>query len=163
MKRALIGITCVVSALGMQGCLETESYPVEPAILSTNLTVMTDSLLVEVEFTDGDGDIGFMEEDTAGFNLLVEYYEWNFNSGEWEQGVNLLGEPIAFNARIPNITPTGRNKSLKGLIRETIEPPYFNPLSVYSDTIKYRVKLIDRALRESSWEWTPEIWNGVVQ
>ena len=59
--------------------------------------------------------------------------------------------------RIPVLTPTGKNKALKGNISVTIEPSYYNPISPDSDTIKYIITLVDRDFNESNTVESPEI------
>ena len=51
-----------------------------------------------------------------------------------------------YHIRIPNLTPTGQNKSLKVDVKYDVDITYRN-----SDTIKFELKLFDRALNESEW------------
>lgn len=168
------GVTAiaVTSAVLLTSCLEADTYPETPALEYKSMRVMTDSLEIITSFTDGDGDIGLNENETDPpydtssrfhFNYFIEYWEWNHDLGQWEQGINALGDTIVFNYRLPVITPEGKNKALKGEIDVTVEPPYYDPTSPYGDTIKYRIQLADRSLKTSDWIWTGEIWNGVVQ
>jgi hypothetical protein len=170
MRKMMVGIGTLL--LMGTACQPSDTYPIEPVITYNQMIVQGDSLRLDVNFTDGDGDIGLTTADTTGvhgfgqtyyYNLFAEYWEWNHHTQQWQKGQNLNGDDIEFNFRIPYITPGGRNKTLKGVIKATIEPIYYNPLSVYSDTIRYRVMLVDRALHESEWIYTAEIWNGVVQ
>lgn len=149
----------------LQSCLKPETFPVEPAIKFESFTAMQDSGLLIISFTDGDGDIGLSEADTTGdfapnsvyhHNLFIEYYEKDDLAG-WVRGTDLSGDDIEFLYRIPYLTPNGNNKALKGNIEVTIEPSYFNPLSSESDTIKYRIKLVDRNLNESNVIESPVI------
>ena len=60
-------------------------------------------------FTDGDGDIGLFDEDTIApfdYNIFVNYFEMDNDS---LQQINVVPP---FHIRIPNLTPTGQNKSL---------------------------------------------------
>ncbi len=96
-------------------------------------------------FTDGDGDIGLFEEDTIApfdYNLFVNYFEMKNNS--LQQIIDTLNPP--YHIRIPNLTPTGQNKSLKVDMKYDVDITYRN-----SDTIKFELKLFDRALNESEW------------
>lgn len=139
------------------GCLKPQEFPIEPYVEFQSFTPMSDSGELVVFFTDGDGDVGLSESDTTGqfsstqkyhHNLFVEYFEKV--NGQWEAGKDLLGNDIVFLYRVPVLTPSGKNKALKGKIKVTMEPTYYNPLSANSDTIKYRVMLVDRALHESN-------------
>jgi len=96
-------------------------------------------------FTDGDGDIGLFEEDTIApfdYNLFINYFEMKNNS--LQQIIDTLNPP--YHIRIPNLTPTGQNKSLKVDLKYDVDITYRN-----SDTIKFELKLFDRALNESEW------------
>lgn len=148
----------------MNSCLKPVSYPDEPELQSVSYTKMGDSLLISIEFTDGDGDVGLNQGDTLSpydpgsfyhYNLYIEYFE--MMNGEWVKGrLDPAGnnfptaDTINFQYRIKNLTPVGQNKTLRGTINVTIEAPYYNPISHHNDSIKYRVSLIDRALNISN-------------
>lgn len=143
---------------GLISCLKPQKFPPEPIIEYDNFIAMSDSGELVISFTDGDGDIGLAKGDTTGayrpsnkyhHNLFVEYFEKVDGAG-WQPGKDIAGEDIIFLYRIPVLTPQGKNKALKGKIRVTIEPSYYNPLSTDSDTIKYRITLVDRSLTESN-------------
>ena len=148
----------------LSSCLKVETFPDEPVITYKSFEVFEDSAIVTISFTDGDGDIGLENGDTLGdfapesffhSNAYLEYYE--LMNGEWVQGTadpagnNFpTADTIVFTNRLPNITPIGQNKALKGDIRLTLEPNYFNPFSNFNDSIKYKIILIDRALNISN-------------
>lgn len=161
----IIAISIIISlSILLTSCLKPVSYPDEPALLSASYIKMGDSLLVSVEFTDGDGDVGLKDSDTTSpfnpgnfyhYNLYIEYFE--MMDGEWVKGrLDPNGDnfptadTINFQYRIKNLTPIGQNKTLKGTINVTIEAPYYNPISNHNDSIKYRISLIDRALNISN-------------
>ena len=94
-------------------------------------------------FTDGDGDIGLFDEDTIApfdYNLFVNYFETQNDS------LQQINVSPPFHIRIPNLTPSGQNKSLKVNLKYDVDVTYRN-----SDTIKFELKLFDRALNESDW------------
>ena len=98
---------------------------------------------LHIYFTDGDGDIGLFESDTIApydYNLFVNYFEMHKDS---LQEINV--DP-PYHIRMPNLTPTGQNKSLKVDLKYDVDVTYRN-----SDTIKFELKLFDRALNESDW------------
>jgi hypothetical protein len=148
----------------LSSCLKVETYPDEPVITYKSFEVFEDSAIITIEFTDGDGDIGLGTGDTLGdfapgsffySNAYLEYYE--FMNGEWVKGTADPGgnnfptaDTIVFSNRLPNITPIGQNKALKGDIKLTLEPNYYNPFSNFNDSIKYKIVLIDRALNISN-------------
>jgi hypothetical protein len=119
---------------------------------------MNDSANLVISFTDGDGDIGLRQSDTTGdfsstnyfhHNFFVEYYEKDDALG-WVRGKTLAGDDINFLYRVPYLTPNGNNKALKGEIAVTIEPTYYNPFSTQSDTIMFKISLVDRNLNVSN-------------
>ena len=98
---------------------------------------------LHIYFTDGDGDIGLFNDDTIApydYNLFVNYFEMHNDS---LQQIN-VNPP--YHIRIPNLTPTGQNKSLKVDVQYDADVTYRN-----SDSIKFELKLFDRALNESDW------------
>ena len=100
-------------------------------------------------FTDGDGDIGLFDEDSIPpfeYNLFVNYFEMKNDS---LQQIN-VNPP--YHIRMPNLPPTGQNKSLIVDVKYDVNVTYRN-----SDTIKFELKLFDRALNESDWVSSPLI------
>ena len=61
--------------------------------------------------------------------------------------------------RLENITPSGQNLALRGNIEIILEPFYFNPNSNHSDSIRFSILLIDRALNHSNLIYTPLLLN----
>lgn len=164
-SKTKISVVFILSQLILlSSCLKVETYPNEPTIEYKSFEVFQDSAIVTISFTDGNGDIGLETGDTLGnfapdsffyYNAYLEYYE--FMNGEWVKGTadpagnNFpTSDTIVFSNRLPNITPIGQNKALKGDIKLTLEPNYFNPISNYNDSIKYKIFIIDRALNISN-------------
>ena len=123
--------------------LEFTKYEIKDSVDALgNITKLCE---LHLFFTDGDGDIGLFEEDTIApfdYNLFVNYFEMKNNS--LQQIIDTLNPP--YHIRIPNLTPTGQNKSLKVDLKYDVDITYRN-----SDTIKFELKLFDRALNESEW------------
>ena len=108
-------------------------------------------------FTDGDGDIGLGSGDTAApFNHgSPYYYDLFLTYYEKQNGVYVaVALPMTNNSRIPLITLTGQNKSIKGTIADSLF--INNPTSSF-DTIAYDVSICDRALHVSNKIRTPDI------
>ena len=122
--------------------LEFTKYEIKDSIDALgNITKLCE---LHLFFTDGDGDIGLFEEDTIApfdYNLFVNYFEMKNNS--LQQIIDTLNPP--YHIRIPNLTPTGQNKSLKVDMKYDVDITYRN-----SDTIKFELKLFDRALMKVS-------------
>lgn len=157
-----------LGALLLTGCLKTEEFPPEPAILFKSFEQFGDSASLTITFTDGDGDIGLSQGDTlAPFHLGGAYYnnmvlEYHLlEAGTWEF-------KFAIGARIPVITPTGQNKALEGEIARAIQAiqipgtplqPWYNGLSDADagDTVRFDVRINDRALHTSNMATTGNI------
>lgn len=156
-RRSKIALFLFLSA-GWMSCLKPEVYPVEPVIEFSKFERYGDTAALFINFTDGDGDIGLEDYqddppyDTSSiyyYNLFVRYYEKV--NGVFQPGLSVpAGEPIEFNYRIQNITPEGQNKALRGEIRVSLSPSFYNPFSTDSDTIMYKIQLCDRALHMSN-------------
>lgn len=156
-----IRIFCLFLLTALLGsCIKEEQYPIEPAIEYAGFGTYRDvngkdSLgVLAISYTDGDGDLGLYETDT------VEPYKYNYFM-RFQQLVN--GQLVdvkpadtttSFNARIPNLTPTGRNKNIRGIISMNIEL-YFARQALKSDTISFQVYIKDRALHQSNVVQSP--------
>jgi hypothetical protein len=154
----------LVLLIGLAGCFKNEEYPPEPIISNPQFTFIGDSAMLAFDFTDGDGDIGLDPNDTVApfnpdsyyhYNLHIEYFEKDDAEG-WVQGTDIEGEPIVFQYRIQPIEVKGEAKGLKGTI-EVNMINYKNTFSSESDTIRYSIKLIDKALNESNELESPEV------
>ncbi len=156
-----IGFILIVTLIaGLTGCVKEQQYPVQPHIefggfaTAKDITGKDSLGAITVSYTDGDGDIGLTESDT------VEPYKYNFYL-KFMQYVNKqlvevkpVDSTVTFNARIPILTPTGRNKNIKGNITMTLEL-YFARQILLSDTIAFEIYIKDRALNESNKIETP--------
>ncbi|MCB8999504.1 MAG: hypothetical protein H6540_05480 [Bacteroidales bacterium] len=142
-------------AIIMAGCGEIVSYPDNPIIeyKSYALYRTTDELgnniflgKLEFTFTDGDGDVGLYQPDSAAvadslkYNLFTSLY--SMKNGVFEKVDSSLGEQ---NFRIPYISREGQNKTLKGSI--TVE---FEYKFIEYDTIFYTFYMLDRAFHRSN-------------
>jgi hypothetical protein len=142
------------------GCIQKEQYPVEPVIGFTGFGIYPsvqgyDSMgVVQITYTDGDGDIGLYDYDT------VEPYRYNYflkfmqmNKGVLEE-IRLADSSLNFNARIPMLTPSGKNKNIRGEISMFLELYYAWPI-LTSDTVAFEIFIRDRALHMSNVVQTP--------
>jgi len=68
--------------------------------------------------------------------------------------VEPVNSSVNFNARIPLLTPNGRNKNIKGEIARTLEL-YFASQALQSDIIAFEIYIKDRALNKSNVIITP--------
>jgi hypothetical protein len=123
-----------------------------------------DSLIeIFISYSDVNGDIGLSDSDTLGefafgnkafYNLFVDYFVKD--SGQWIMPVSPFNplDTMNFNERLPNLTPTGNNKYLKGNMRLFIPVA---PLGLTPDTVKFRITMWDRELNPSNSIETKEI------
>lgn len=145
---------------GLNACIKEEQYPVEPHIEFTSFATARDingkdSLgEIAITYTDGDGDIGLFSSDTVEpykYNYYLQFMEY-VNQELVE--VKPVDSSVTFNARIPYLTPNGRNKNIKGEIKMYLEL-YFARQILKSDTVAFRIYIKDRALNESNRIETP--------
>ena len=163
-KISVISIVCTFF-FGLASCFKTQQFPVEPLISNPEVVVYGDSAKVSFEFTDGDADLGLAPDDTLGLfapdsiyyhNIKLEYFEKDDVLG-WVPGLDLIGNHIVFSYRIKPIVVSENTEGIKGVIDVMVEPIYRNPLSSQSDTIKYKISLVDRALNQSNFLETEEV------
>jgi hypothetical protein len=169
-----IGLIFVLLLLSLS-CRKLEEYPIIPAISYNGFELLINSEsgiseqgVLYISYTDGDGDIGLDQSDTGYpyhsggsyyYNFFITYYEcdhgvftevpllsWNNTTQEYDT--------LTFNARIPVLLPKEKKQGIKGVIRN--EMFIYNPLAK-SDTIQFKVKIIDRALHFSNEITTPPI------
>ncbi len=111
-----------------------------------------------VYFTDGDGDIGLLDNtpldscNENAYNFLIRYFEQV--GGVYEE-VLPVDSCLPFHNIIPNITPEGQNKTLEGDIIAAF--PYSGLPQNSTDSIKFEFVLIDRAGNRS-----PAISSGAI-
>src|SRR4051812_46907355 len=118
----------LILAITISSCKKPDEYPIIPAISLSKLYVNKDaqgydkSFTVVLDFTDGDGDIGYLEEGQNGYpydDPNSEYFKnykggvYRFKNGSWQ----LVPVKTEFGGRIPYLTPEGKNKALKGQIQ----------------------------------------------
>lgn len=152
MKGIYIGLLVVI-AIGLVSCLQGVKYPPEPQITylsyveKDSVDILgnptTHFILITFEFTDGDGNLGEAESSTTKNLFVIEY--------GIENGVKQT--PIETGYRMPDITPAGQNKSLKGEVDVDIQLfgnyPY--------DSVQYEIYIKDRSNNESNIITTPII------
>jgi hypothetical protein len=145
------------------GCFKKKKYPSRPVIYFEDFIVTADSATITMKFEDGEGDIGLNDDQSASpynveskyyYNLYLVYYE--YVNGSLKVGTDLNGDTLVFKNRLKPIY-MGKPKSIDGKIKYTLSPFYYNFLSNNSDSIVYKIKIIDRALNESDWIETPLI------
>lgn len=164
---AKILVICLLMVLSFS-CRKLEEYPVEPIIVFQNFELLINTQtgisergVLTFSYTDGDGDLGLDQEDTLFpyhpkgdyyYNLLITYFE--MDHGEFKE-IPLLSwnnttqqyDTLTFNARMPLFLPKDKQQGIKGIISDTL---YINNPLALSDTIQFKVKIIDRELHISN-------------
>ena len=136
-------------ALVVTSCLKVETYPDEPSIEAVRLTVSSDSAFLQVDFIDGDGNVGLGQSDTSGvfgacdtrYNLFCVYEE--LRNGTWMQ---ISEEPclnpnaVPFYYRVPWATPPAliHTKGLLENLHQTLTKHYCRQCGYNSDNIFWR-------------------------
>lgn len=134
----------------LQACQPIRLFDETPAITFISVeplvvTEITDSIVITIGFTDGDGDLGLPEEDTTSDVTIFDK----------RRGLPAFGD-ILYPYRMPVVTPPGNNKQISGEVRLVIQNTFRRP-GLSTDTVHYSIQIRDRALRESNVVETPDI------
>ena len=175
-KRYLIGLLLLALAVG--ACQKPVEYPIEPKIAYEGFTYLMnpDSTfsgegVISFSYTDGDGDLGLDDADTLppfGFsdahyyNMVVDYLKcvngefvktpllsWNAQTQSYDT--------VSFNARFKRLRDSEEPKAISGTMdyKLTVQNP-FSP----NDTVKFEIRILDRALHESNVIQTDPIFTN---
>lgn len=152
-----ISVLAISALLGLSSCLRPPDYPLEPVIGFVRMSkdsmlqnqFNTDSLLITLSFTDGDGDIG---RENGEFDLHLTDTRDNFS-------------PPAY--RLPKVPEQGIGNGISGEISFVVFttccyfPNGLDPCTPSTefpvDTLRYQIYLKDRAGRQSNLLLTPPI------
>jgi hypothetical protein len=147
----------------LAGCKKVVDYPNEPVIsfltlLSKDSTDVLDNPVKRVtltfHLTDGDGDVGLKITDTIGpFNKDSAFY-YNLYLQEYKKENGSFTEVPAPGGlrkyRIPNLSPTGQNKTLIADISVTVEYPFSQANPLPFNEFRYVYWVFDRSFNESN-------------
>jgi len=138
------------------------------------------SIVLTISYKDGDGNIGLEEadslppymQDTLGHetgvsgtwnlnrfanNVWIDYFQ-KFN-GVYSIPVKLfttLDTLRSWDVRVGNLTPDGTHKAIRGDIQVTLNA-LTHAYPFRSDTVKLKVRLVDRALNVSNEVESPDL------
>ena len=180
--RTIIGL--LLMALAVYSCRKPVEYPIEPKIEYQGFTYLinADSTfsgegIVSFSYTDGDGDLGLDDSDTLppfGFhdthyyNMVIDYMKCV--NGEFVKTPLLsphvpnspadtlvLYDTVTFNARFKRLRDSEEPKAISGTMeyKLTVQNP-FSP----NDTVKFEIRIFDRALHESNVIQTDPIYTN---
>jgi hypothetical protein len=109
-----------------------------------------------VQYEDGDGDIGIRDDDTLSLpDFHVQFFHIK-NGIELPFIIPLTTDTLHFNQRLPYVTPSGKNKGIKGNITLRIPStpyPEFKP-----DSVRFYMQLFDRKGNSSNLLSTPTLF-----
>lgn len=177
-NKNLIGLLFL--ALAVLSCQKPVEYPIEPHIKYEGFTYLinADSTfsgegVISFSYTDGDGDLGLNDSDTLPpfglhdahyYNMVVDYLKcvngefvkmpllsWNVQTQSYDT--------ISFNARFKRLCNSEEPKAISGTMDYTLIVQ--NPLSP-DDTVKFEIRILDRALHESNVIQTDAIYTNPV-
>ena len=157
----------IIMATIFSSCHKQPSYSIIPAITYKDFIVNSDSsAYIQINFTDGDGDIGYTTSDA---NPPYDFYLVNMQDSitstgnkyviEWipSQHDPIMGDTLYSGYNIPYITPTGKDKELSGQIQIQLAKGNWNFTINGIKSVEYRVWIIDRAGHVSNRITTPPI------
>ena len=133
----------------LSSCLKNNNYPNEPIITFISATPNVvkegiDDIFIKFSFTDGDGDLGVIETDTAAVDLIYTIYRVQSTNAD-------------FTGRLPYITQSGNNKALAGEVELKFSSGFLLQPPLTQDTIYYDIKIKDRAGNTSNTITTTKI------
>lgn len=157
-------IAFILLVFTISSCIKQEEYPIEPQIAYQSFLIGFDTSdyatvgVLNISFTDGDGDIGLSAKDTnfpyeRGGDYYYNYVLTFFNKVNGVYQEVPLDPP--FSVRIPILNPDSPNKAIKGTIADTINLQLI-PHPGY-DTIRFEGYIYDRRLHKSNTITTPDI------
>lgn len=148
------------AVIGWEGCIKKDKFSDVPGITFKQFLLNPNTLKGELtfNFTDGDGNIGFRQEDTVPpyhrggdhyYNLYMDYMVKI--DGEF-----IKKEPrVPYYYRLPYIQPEGKNKSLQGTITVRDITPF--PITLDYDTVRFMFYMEDREFNKSNVVMTNDI------
>lgn len=135
------------SLMLVAGCINKPNFSVIPAITyegvnSTFVVSGQDSLIFQIDFEDGDGDLGSDNADTTVNAFMID---------------SRTGFPVSY--KIPYISPKGTTEAISGSIWFTLVPFAIacRPDHPDMDTVTYQIYIVDRAGNESNRVFTDQI------
>jgi DUF4097 and DUF4098 domain-containing protein YvlB len=104
---------------------------------------ITDSVVIDVDFTDGDGNIGVAVDakanDTSNYNFF--YTPYILVKGQWKKIFELY-------TKIPNLNSSGKAKPLRGKMSADITDAFY--LYKKKDTMRVEIYVKDNACNKSN-------------
>jgi len=152
MKKVAFLLSCMVL---FASCVKRNQYPVVPHIEYVsfekidNGSGIDNEAILTISYTDGDGDLGNLDEKDTTTNYFIIYQEK-------QNGVYVTFEEYfdMFNASLPRFISSDKKQSIDGTIERRL---IFNNQKSVFDTIRFECWLLDRAKHISNHIFTDEI------
>lgn len=165
---ALMGVLTLLYS----SCVKKANYPDVPAITYNSFIPfcsgsITDSAYIRVNFTDGNGDIGYpAQQENVPHDFFVVPLLYVYATKTYSPITQQNGDSLEFAYNIPDITPSGSDKELNGIIQINMEQflqddiSNDNALSNVADLhhLEFMVWIYDRAGNKSNVLITPPVY-----
>lgn len=166
-----ISLFILMATMVFSSCKKPDEYPIIPSIEFKQIYSARDTggydenVITVISFTDGDGDLGYYTAESGKNDPIFddpnsEYYynyhviKWQKENGVWSiDSLADNGEKLNLGGRLSYMTPSGKNKALKGEIKQTVAID----VALQNDTFRYDIFIYDRALHKSNVVRTDEI------
>ncbi len=147
MKKKLLILATVFAISFLCSCLKPPRFSETPSIEfvsinSTQVQQMVDSIQMIISFKDGDGDLGSLDSDTSTNCFITDH-----RPGKAD---------YTYTYKIPFVTPNGTTKDISGTVSVNLPGITCIPFHV-SDSVTYKIMIMDRAGHKSNQVQTPVI------
>lgn len=167
----------VLLALLASSCREEPNYPDEPSISFDRVDQFTytknritfDSLVLVVDFQDGDGDLGLRRSPNgdgdpdfrAPFDQSSQFFNNFFVNLQVKRGDRYVPYPfpsefLNFNGRFPRLARDDKHEVLEGEIKYTLTN-FSNDIFDPRDTVRFEIFIYDRALHKSNVVYSDDV------
>ncbi|ARS37718.1 hypothetical protein CA264_04365 [Pontibacter actiniarum] len=167
------GALLLVVALIAAGCREEPNYSDVPEITFdrveqytfTKNKVTFDSLVIAVDYQDGDGNLGLSRGEGGSqsgpdfeppFNPGSQYFDNFIVNLQVKRDGEYVNSPVNFNGRFPRLSSDEKEEALEGEIRYTITS-FTTESYPFRDTVRFEVFIYDRALNKSNVVYTDDV------
>ena len=166
----------ICCSLLLVSCVDVPNFDNTPRISFNNIEKFvvfdsfsqsySDSVVITIDFEDGDGDLGISSAERSDTNLINSIYkEWgNYEysalrlvNGRYEEVPTSVSGKLFF----PILKPDGKPGPIKGKLDFSVI--YFQDRFTRPATVKYRIRIRDRALRVSNLIETDTITVSLAQ
>ena len=151
--------------LGLASCIDTPKFEDTPSILFNSIdkftvadpfsgpTAKKDSVVITIDFEDGDGDLGVSPDQRDTVALNTTYRDWgNYEltilkkdqNGDFQELPSSVTNKLFF----PTLKRDGKAGPIKGKL--DLSQTYFYSRFSRLSVVKFKVRIRDRALRASN-------------